>query len=91
MLYLFGQDQNEAINKWLSENPLVLGSGALVLGGILAGLGINALRSGEAVTKRGKKLKGTEAQMMGYVWLGFGVLAILFGLFKFVSGLLAAN
>ena len=86
-MHLFAQGRNEAINKWLAEHPLVLGAGALVLGLILVGVGVSALLTGRAVTKRGRKLKGGEAKTLGFVWLGFGILCVLFGMFKIVSGL----
>jgi hypothetical protein len=79
-------DNNEAINKWLAENPMILGGAALVLGLILVGLGVRALVSGQAPTKRGPDLEGDNAKAMAFVWLGFGALCVLFGLYKVVSG-----
>ena len=79
---------NEAINRWLAEHPLVLGSAACALGLILVGLGVHALATGRAMTKRGPDLEGGNATAMAVVWLGFGGLALVFGLYKIVSGLL---
>jgi hypothetical protein len=79
---------NEEINAWLEKNPLVLGSGATLLGLVLVGLGVSALLTGRAPTKRGPDLEGNNAKAMGFVWLGFGSLCVLFGLFKIVSGLM---
>jgi hypothetical protein len=78
----------EAANNWLAEHPLVLGGGAVVLGLILVGLGVWSLGTGRAPTKRGPDLEGGYAKAMAFVWLGFGALCLLFGLFKIVSGLL---
>jgi hypothetical protein len=78
---------NEGINKWLAENPLILGGAALVLGLILVGIGVLALVTGKAPVKKGPDLEGGQAKAMGYVWLGFGALCLLFGLFKIVTGL----
>ena len=80
--------RNEEINNWLGENPLVLGAGALVLGLILVGFGVFALKTGRAPAKRGPDLTGGNAKAMAIVWLVFGVLCLLFGAFKIVSGLL---
>lgn len=84
-MHLFAD--NEAINKWLSENPLVLGAAAVVLGLILVGLGVAALVTGRAVTKKGPDLQGGQAKVMAGVWLFFGALCLLFGAFKVVTGL----
>lgn len=85
-MHLFAR--NEAANNWLADHPVALGVGAMLIGLILVGLGVSALRSGRAVTKRGPDLEGGQAKAMGFVWLGFGALCLLFGAFKIVSGLL---
>lgn len=81
--------RNEEINQWLGENPLVLGIGAVVIALPLLALGVFALVSGIAPAKRGKDLTGSNAKVMAFVWLGFGGLVLLFGLFKIITGLLA--
>jgi hypothetical protein len=78
----------EAANNWLTDHPVVLGGGAVVLGMILVGLGVWSLMTGQAPSKRGPDLEGGNAKAMGFVWLGFGALCLLFGFFKIVSGLL---
>jgi hypothetical protein len=78
----------EEANNWLTDHPVVLGAGAVVLGLILVGLGVWSLVTGHAPTKRGPDLEGGTAKAMGFVWLGFGALCLLFGCFKIVSGLL---
>lgn len=80
--------KHEAANAWLADHPAALGSGAAVLGVILVLLGAWSLVTGRAPTKRGPELEGNNARAMAFVWLGFGVLCLLFGLFKMVTGLL---
>jgi hypothetical protein len=78
----------EEANNWLADHPLILGAGAVVLGLILVSLGVWSLIRGQAPTKRGPDLEGGNAKAMGFVWLGFGAICLLFGFFKIVSGLL---
>ena len=85
-MHLFGR--NDEINQWLADRPLVVGAGAVVIGLILVGLGVSALWTGRAMTKRGPDLEGGQAKVMAFVWLGFGTLCLLFGLFKVLNGLL---
>lgn len=85
-MYLLAR--NEEINKWLSENPAVLGGGALVIGGLLLAFGLKALLSGRSQGKYGVQFEGPMAYLHGAVLAGFGGLAILFGLFKVVSAML---
>ncbi len=69
-MHLFAR--NEEANKWLSEHPMVLGAGAVVIALILIGIGIMALVTKRARSKVGTELKGGQAQVLGFVWLGFG-------------------
>jgi len=87
-MFLFARRDNEAANSWLAEHPVILGLGAVALGLVLVGLGVYALKTGKAPTKKGRDLEGDNAKAMGYVWLGFGALCLLFGAFKVVSGLM---
>lgn len=80
--------RNEAINQWLDQNPLVLGGGAILIALVLIGIGVSALVTGQTRDKWGRKMKGTNAQVLGAVWLGFGGLALLFGLFKIGTALI---
>ena len=79
--------RNEAANSWLAEHPEVVGAGALVFALIFIGLGAVALVTKKAPTNRGKDLEGGNAVVMGFVWLGFGALCLLFGLYKIASAL----
>lgn len=79
-------DSKDDINRWLDQNPMVLGGGALLLGLVLVGFGVKALVTGQATSKRGAKLTGTQAKLVGAVQAGFGALVILFGLYKMVAG-----
>lgn len=80
--------RNEEINRWLEENPLVLGGIACLIGLMLVGYGVSALSTGQATSKRGYKLEGTNAKLMGYVWTGFGGLALAFGIYKIILGVI---
>jgi hypothetical protein len=79
--------RNEEINQWLNEHPAVLGSGAMLIGGVLLAFGVKALLTGRSRSKWGHEMEGPTAYLHGAVLAGFGGLAILFGLYKLVSGL----
>lgn len=81
-MFLFARGDNKEINKWLEENPLVLSGGAIVIGVVLLLIGINAIKTQQATTKRGGQLEGGQAVAMGWIWTGFGSLCLLFGLYK---------
>lgn len=84
---MFPLAQNEAINAWLDRNPVVLGLGAVAFGVIFFGLGVYALWSGHAPTKKGDDLEGGQARVTGVVWLVMGAACLVFGAFKIVTGL----
>jgi hypothetical protein len=86
-MYLLAR--NEEINQWLSENPTVLGGGAIVIGGLLLAFGVRALLSGRSQGKWGVQLEGPMAYLHGAIMAGFGGLAILFGLYKVAIGLMS--
>ena len=80
--------RNEAANKFLAENPAILGGGALVFALVFFGLGVLALVTGKAPTKRGPDLEGGHAKLMAVIWLLAGSGCLLFGLYKIASALL---
>jgi len=82
----FARRWSDGPNKWLADNPRVLGAGALVLGLILVGLGVSALLTGQARTKYGGQVEGGQAKVLAIAWLGFGIVCVAFGLFKIVGG-----
>ncbi len=79
-------DSKDDVNRWLDQNPMVLGGGALLLGLVLLGFGMKALLTGQATSKRGVKLTGMQAKLVGGAQAGFGAIIILFGLYKMVAG-----
>lgn len=80
--------RNEEINRWLSENPVILGLAALVFAIIFFAIGIVALITGRAPTKRGGELEGGQAKAMAIIWLVAGGACLMFAIFKIVTGLL---
>jgi hypothetical protein len=80
--------RNEEINQWLDEHPAVLGSGAIVIGGLLLAFGLKALLTGRSQGKWGYQMEGPMAYLHGALLAGFGGLAILFGLYKVAMGLM---
>jgi hypothetical protein len=86
-LSIFLLARNEEINQWLDEHPAVLGGGAILLGLVLVGFGVKALLTGRSRGKWGYEMEGPTAYMHGAVLAGFGGLAILFGLYKLISGM----
>ena len=87
-MYLLAR--NEEINQWLSENPTVLGGGAIVIGGLLLVFGLKALLTGRSQGKWGYQMEGPMAYLHGALLAGFGGLAILFGLYKVAIGLMGS-
>jgi len=80
--------RNEEINRWLNENPAILGGIFLVIGLVLLGFGISDLVTGKARGKWGTEMTGGMASMMGIIRLVAGVGCAGFGLFKLVQALL---
>lgn len=77
--------RNEELNRWLSENPAVLGGVFLVIGLVLLGFGISDLATGKARGKWGTEFTGGMASMMGAIRLVAGLGCTGFGLFKLVQ------
>jgi hypothetical protein len=80
--------RNEEINQWLEQNPAVLGGGAILIGLLLVAFGVKALLTGRSQGKWGHQMEGPMAYVHGALLAGFGGLAILFGLYKLISGML---
>ncbi|MEZ6064571.1 MAG: hypothetical protein R3B90_02425 [Planctomycetaceae bacterium] len=79
-------ERNEEINKWLSQNPVVLGLIFLAIGAAVGGWGLYELSTGVAYSKRGKATTGNTAKTLAIVRIVAGAGCILFGLFKIVLG-----
>jgi uncharacterized membrane-anchored protein len=86
ILLLVRGDANSPINKWLNENPLVLGLLALIIGGVLAGSGIYELRKGVSRDKNGNEIKGNIGKFVSILRIAIGTAACVFGLHKAISG-----
>jgi len=85
---MFVLARNEEINKWLGENPAILGGIFLLIGLVLLGFGISDLVTGKARGKWGTEMTGGMASMMGIVRLVAGIGCAGFGAFKLVQALL---
>lgn len=75
------------VDQWLEDHPLALGGGALVLGLILLGFGIAAIRSGKSTSKYGVELEGPMAELHGVAMAGAGLLVVMFGGYKLFMGI----
>jgi hypothetical protein len=80
--------RNEEINRWLSENPMILGGLFLAIGLVLLAFGVSDLATGKARTKYGAQVQGGMAQFYGIIRLVAGAGCAGFGAFKLVQALL---
>jgi len=80
--------RNEEINKFLSENPLILGGIFLVIGLLLLGYGLKDIATGRSRGKWGVKFQGPMATIVGLLRVIGGAGSILFGAYKLIEGLL---
>ncbi len=85
ILSLLSQANSEA-NQWLNENPLILGLLILAIGSALLFFGIFGLKRGEIRDKWGIRLTGSMARFSSIVRIFAGSAAMLFGLYKIISG-----
>jgi len=77
---------NSPINKWLNENPLILGLIAIMIGIMLAGSGAYELRKGVTHDKYGIEIKGGLGRMTSILRIVMGVAACGFGVYKMIAG-----
>jgi len=86
-LLLFAQrGADSPTNRWLSENPLILGLIALLIGAALAGSGAYELRKGVAHDKYGNEIRGGMGTAASVMRIVVGIAACGFGLYKIVAG-----
>jgi hypothetical protein len=85
-LLLLQRGANSPINKWLNENPLVLGLLSLIIGIALAVSGINELRNGVSRDKRGNEIKGGLGKFTSILRIAIGTAACVFGVHKAIAG-----
>jgi hypothetical protein len=91
MLLAFTQllaDSNDEINKWLGENPAILGGIFLVLGLVLLGFGVTAIVTGRSTGKYGHKMEGPMAHLHGAIMAIAGAGFSLFAIYKLISAVL---
>lgn len=86
ILLLAQRGANNPANKWLNDNPQVLGLGALLLGAVLAVSGINGLSEGVARDKYGFEFRGCLGKSMSLLRVAFGAAVCAFGVYKLVTG-----
>jgi len=77
---------NDAINRWLDENPLVLGLLFLAIGGALLYFGVVGLQRGATQDKRGNEVEGGMATTLSVVRLVAGAGLCCFAIYKIVAG-----
>ncbi|GAB4145689.1 MAG: hypothetical protein Tsb009_17940 [Planctomycetaceae bacterium] len=85
-LILFARRNNEEVNNWLGQHPLVLGLIFLVIGLVVGGWGLFELKSGVAHDKRGREMSGGAAKAMAIIRIVAGSGCLLFGLYKMIAG-----
>ena len=83
---LLAQQTRDGINQWLDENPMVLGSLFLAIGGVLTAYAIAGLKSGKTRGKYGREHEGGSAQFLSIVRLLAGLGFCGFALYKMFGG-----
>ena len=86
MLIFARGGRNSAANKWLAENPTVLGLIFLVIGVAALAWGVVELMKGTATDKRGNQLSGGTAMALSIIRIVAGVGFSGFGIYKMVAG-----
>lgn len=78
--------QKEDLNKWLDENPAVLGGIFILLGFGIAGYGLYELKTGVTRDKKGRVIEGSGATAVTYIRIIAGAIFGLFGVYKLLLG-----
>jgi len=86
LLFLAQRGADSPANKWLNENPLVLGLIAIAIGVALAGSGAYEMRKGVAHDKYGNEIPGGLGKFTSVIRIVTGVAARGYGLYKMVAG-----
>jgi hypothetical protein len=86
LILLAQRGADSPTNKWLNENPLILGLLAFVIGAALAGSGAYELRKGVAHDKYGNEIKGGLGKFTSLLRVGIGAAACVFGVYKMIAG-----
>jgi len=79
-------DAGDDVNRWLEENPLVLGGMFVAIGLAVGGWGIYELRKGVSYDKRGREVSGGMGKTLAVIRLVVGGGCILFGLYRMIFG-----
>ena len=75
------------LDRWLEQNPLVLGGCALAIGLLLAAWSVGTIRSGQTHTNWGTRVEGGQASLFGVIRLIAGIVLSVFGIYKLLNGL----
>jgi uncharacterized membrane-anchored protein len=86
ILLLLQRGADSPINKWLNDNPLVLGLLSLIIGIVLAGSGIYELRKGVSRDKYGNAIEGSLGKFTSIIRIAIGTAACVFGAHKAIAG-----
>jgi thiol:disulfide interchange protein len=86
LILLAQRGADSPANKWLNDNPLVLGLIALAIGVALVGFGLYELSTGVSRDKYGNEIKGGLGKFASVLRIVLGAGACLFGLYKMVAG-----
>ena len=86
LLLLAQRGADSPANKWLKENPLVLGCLFLLIGAVLAGSGVYELRKGVSRDKYGNEIKRGLGKFTSILRVVVGGAACVFGVYKLIAG-----
>jgi hypothetical protein len=86
LILLAQRGADSPANKWLKENPLILGVLFLAIGAVLAGSGYYELRKGVAHDKYGNEIKGGLGRFTSLIRIVAGAAAAVFGVYKMIAG-----